>query len=115
MVGFGPSAGRRVATFGCALVLVPALDDAEVLVAALLSLLGEEPHPAKATEVATMAIAAPAIAVRFIALAPVDRASPRDNLSALSRPSLDCAVHTSAIYALSLMFPVCGNRMLISM
>jgi hypothetical protein len=65
-----------------------ALAEVGVLVAALL-LLGEEPQPAKVSDVATTAIAAPVIAVRFIALAPVDLALHGTN-PALSRHSLDC-------------------------
>src|ERR1700744_1394992 len=93
MVGFGPSAVMRGATFrrGLGLVVGPAAG--EVLVAALLSLLGEDPQRAKLTDVATIAIAAPLIAVRFIALAPVDRASPPDTcVGAFStQPRLRCS------------------------
>jgi hypothetical protein len=68
---------------------VAALPVVDVLLAALL-LLGEELHPAKPMATATIAITAPLrAAVRFIALAPVDRASPRDKLSAPSRSSVD--------------------------
>src|SRR5271156_4577213 len=92
MEGLGPWAVIRGATFDCGLAVaaeVAALPGADVLLAALL-LLGEEPHPAKPMAIATIAI--PVLAsVRFIQLAPVDRASPPDKFfSALSRPSLDC-------------------------
>src|SRR5271163_1257670 len=94
MEGLGPWAVVLGATFDCGLAVVAevaALPVADVLLAALL-LLGEELHPATPTAIATIAIVAPLrAAVRFIQLAPVDRASPPDKFfSALSRPSLDC-------------------------
>src|SRR5271155_2081719 len=95
MERLGPWAVIRGATFDCGLAVVAevaALPVADVLLAALL-LLGEELQPAKPMATATIAMVAPLLlaAVRFIQLAPVARASPRDKFfSALSRPSLDC-------------------------
>src|ERR1700742_1994635 len=95
MLGFGPSTESRGATFDCGLAAVAevgVLPEAELLPAPLV-LVDEEPQPAKPMAIATIAIVAPPLAaVRFIQLAPVDRASPRDKLSAFSRPSLDRAV-----------------------
>jgi hypothetical protein len=60
-----------------------------VLLAPLL-LLGEELQLATPMATATIAIVAPLhAAVRFIQLAPVDRASPRHKFPALSRTSLE--------------------------
>jgi hypothetical protein len=81
----------RGATFDCGLAVVaeaPALPVADVLLAALL-LLGEELQPATPIATATIAIAAPLLlaAVRFIQLAPVDRASPQDNYRRFPEPA----------------------------
>src|ERR1700743_1778745 len=92
MLGFGPSTESRGATFDCGFAAadeVPAVPEAELLPAPLV-LVDEEPQPARPMATATIAMVAPLLAaVRFIQLAPVDRASPRDDFSALSRPSLD--------------------------
>src|SRR5271156_6365634 len=91
MEGLGPWAVIRGATFDCGLAVVAevaVLPVADVLLAALL-LLGEEPHPATPMAIATIAIVAPLLlaAVRFIQLAPVDRASPRDNYRRFPDPA----------------------------
>src|SRR5271156_1241804 len=118
MEGLGPWGVIRGATFDCGLAVVvevDALPVVDVLLAALL-LLGEELQPAKPMATATIAIVAllPA-AVRFIQLAPVDRASPRGQIigSFPTQPRSPCSL--AAIYAVSLMFPVCRRRMLASM
>src|ERR1700748_3920388 len=83
MLGVGPSTESRGATFDCGLAVVAevaALPAADVLLAPLL-LLGEELHPATPLATAAIAIGAPLrAAVRFIQLAPVDRASPQDKI-----------------------------------
>src|SRR5271154_1734126 len=119
MEGLGPWAVIRGATFDCGLAVVAevaAPPVADVLLAALL-LLGEELHPATPMVIATIAIVAPLLlaAVRFIQRAPVDRASPPDKFFGAfpTQPRLPSS--PAAIYAFSLMFPVCGDRMLTSM
>src|ERR1700722_15969434 len=111
MEGLGPRGVVRGATFDCGLAVVAevvALPVADVLLAALL-LLGEELQPARPMAIATIAIVAPLLlaAVRFIELAPVDRASPRDNYRRFpDQPRWPCS--RAAIYAFALMF--CGTR-----
>src|ERR1700733_8824580 len=111
MEGLGPRGVVRGATFDCGLAVVAevvALPVADVLLAALL-LLGEELQPARPMAIATIAIVAPLLlaAVRFIELAPVDRASPRDNYRRFpDQPRWPCS--RAAIYAFALTF--CGTR-----
>src|SRR5579875_1029716 len=75
MVGFGPSAVIRGATFDCGLALDAEVAAAELLPAPLV-FVDEEPQPARPMAAATTAMVRPVHAgPRFIVLGPVGRAS----------------------------------------